>query len=132
MRRHHVNGLTDEQVTTLSETLRERHQTLRVQIRDELEQTHVQLAGRLGDIGDLSVADLTYDLELDRIDAQVKEIRAVERALQDIIDGTYGRCQDCEDSIGYRRLLAFPTASRCIACQERFERDYHTPGHTSP
>lgn len=36
--------------------------------------------------------------------------------------GEYGVCEDCGERVPYKRLLAFPTARRCLDCQERHER----------
>ena len=45
----------------------------------------------------------------------------VEAAMVRIEDGTYGTCVGCGAAIDPRRLLAYPTASRCHACQSRIE-----------
>ena len=34
----------------------------------------------------------------------------------------YGECADCGNPIPYARLVAYPAAKRCVACQERTER----------
>ncbi len=50
-------------------------------------------------------------------------LKKVEQAKQKILDGSYGECEDCGDDISQKRLLARPTASLCINCQEEKERD---------
>lgn len=52
----------------------------------------------------------------------VAEIEAIELALQRIASGEYGRCQSCAEDIPITRLLAFPAAMRCIACQTSTEK----------
>lgn len=49
-------------------------------------------------------------------------LKKVEEAKQKILDGTYGDCEDCGATISQKRLLARPTASLCISCQEEKER----------
>ena len=44
-------------------------------------------------------------------------------ALKRIEKGDYGICDECSDPIGYRRLIARPTAELCIVCKEEAERD---------
>lgn len=39
-------------------------------------------------------------------------------ALEKIANGSYGTCEDCEEPISQKRLLALPSAIRCIRCQE--------------
>jgi len=46
-----------------------------------------------------------------------KHLNQVEAALQAIADGSYGRCQHCQQPIPLERLQALPTAMMCVACQ---------------
>jgi DnaK suppressor protein len=50
------------------------------------------------------------------------EMAAVQAAQHRIHDGSYGRCSDCGLEIGHERLLAQPSAERCMHCQERAEK----------
>jgi RNA polymerase-binding transcription factor DksA len=45
-----------------------------------------------------------------------------ERALGRIDAGTYGVCESCGQPMGKARLLAFPRATLCVACQQHQER----------
>ena len=49
-------------------------------------------------------------------------MRRVERSLQDIEDGVYGLCDQCEEEISFERLKARPTARYCIGCKTRLEK----------
>ena len=49
-------------------------------------------------------------------------LKKVEEAKQKILEGSYGECEDCSSDISQKRLLARPTASLCIDCQEEKER----------
>ena len=49
-------------------------------------------------------------------------LREVERALQRIEEGTYGRCVDCGQPIPEKRLQALPWAARCVKDEERLEQ----------
>ncbi|MBW2282494.1 MAG: TraR/DksA C4-type zinc finger protein [Deltaproteobacteria bacterium] len=52
-------------------------------------------------------------------------IQKIDKALLQIEEGSYGRCQSCEEDIGSARLKARPVADLCIDCksqQERLER----------
>ncbi|MBK9178303.1 MAG: TraR/DksA C4-type zinc finger protein [Acidimicrobiales bacterium] len=48
-----------------------------------------------------------------------EQLGDVERALQAMADGAYGRCEQCGRDIGEARLEAVPTARRCIECAGR-------------
>lgn len=112
----------------LEQTLRARYAELREEVRQELleqdQHDYSDIAGKVHDPGDESVADLISDLELATIDRNLHEIRAIESALNHIAEGSYGRCEDCGETIAVERLKAYPTASRCIRCQERYENEH--------
>jgi len=45
-----------------------------------------------------------------------------ERALQRIDNKSYGRCEECGNSIGKARLQVFPRATLCMSCKAKEER----------
>ncbi len=49
-------------------------------------------------------------------------LHALDAALARIEAGTYGVCSGCGGEIGARRLVAFPWATLCLACQARAEK----------
>ena len=97
-----------------------RDETREVLTRSENE-SYADIAGRVGDLEDQSLADLLVDVNLAEITRDVQEIRAVERALKRISLGTYGVCVSCGQPIERERLEAYPTANRCAACQRAHE-----------
>jgi DnaK suppressor protein len=69
-------------------------------------------------------ASLTLD---DEITLAVVEQRArildqLNSALDDIDDGVYGLCRDCQRPIPDVRLAVVPFATRCVPCQTAYER----------
>jgi len=52
----------------------------------------------------------------------LQDVRDIAAARQRIAAGKYGECTDCGADIGYERLLAYPTAKRCIGCQREHEK----------
>ena len=56
-----------------------------------------------------------------------QKLELIERALQRISDGSYGRCESCGESISPERLEALPYATQCIGCQQRAERQARHP-----
>ena len=48
-------------------------------------------------------------------------LREVIDAQDRLIEGTYGRCAECQEQIEAKRLLANPTADLCISCQRSCE-----------
>ena len=122
-------ALTDKELASLSEQLRERHRVMLAVVRDEIQQSdrreYAKLIGVLpGDVGDQSVADTLADLNISIADRHVTELRAIEAAQSRIRNGTYGTCIDCGGEIGFDRLSAYPIAERCIQDQDRVEKTY--------
>jgi DnaK suppressor protein len=50
------------------------------------------------------------------LDAARRRLADVERALEQVEAGGYGRCEGCGRPIGDERLAARPSARTCIAC----------------
>lgn len=127
-------ALTRSQLEQLNKKLKEDYQTLLREVRDELENTGDQhridlLNSEPGDTGDESMANALADFNVAILDRHVKELRDIEAAFQRIRDGEYGVCMDCGNDVGFPRLQAYPTAKRCIVCQEKRERQYAQEGH---
>ena len=113
--------LNRDQINAFRENLELRFRELREEIRQALlqsdEQSYIELAGRVHDMEEASVADLLVDVSLADIDRHVGEIRDIDAALGRIATGTYGVCTDCGEGIEVARLEAHPTAKRCRPCQ---------------
>jgi DnaK suppressor protein len=63
------------------------------------------------------------ELALGTLARESSGLRETRAALRRIDDGSYGLCMDCEEEINLKRLTAVPWAARCIACQERADRE---------
>jgi len=119
-------ALTQDELAEVTNRLEGRYSSLLEEVRNELEQgenqQYVELLGRVpGDIGDESVADALADLNLGLIDRHIRELRDIEAARVRIRDGRFNLCTDCGQEIGFERLRAYPTATRCITCQSQRE-----------
>lgn len=65
----------------------------------------------------------TFARELDMtLEEQARDtLEQIDRALQRIADGTYGKCSNCAGEIPLARLEAMPEAELCLTCKEREE-----------
>lgn len=116
-----IQNLSDRQKAVLEEVRREYDQRGNQQL--------IELMGREpGDSGDISLADAVADLNILRTDRQVHELRDIEAAFARMKAGEYGICIDCGAEIPVQRLLAYPTAKRCMACQQRREQLFAQEG----
>jgi len=127
-------ALTQSQINQLAKKLNEDYKTLLREVRGELENSGNQhridlLNSEPGDSGDESMANALADFNLTILDRHIDAMRDIEAALQRIKNGEYGVCTDCGDEVAFDRLQVYPTAKRCISCQERREREYAHEGH---
>lgn len=126
-----AEGLTHEQFGELEGILRQRLREVRDRVAEELRRSdnehYIELAERVHDSGEQSVADLLADVNLLVIDQHIQEIREINAALGRISDEIYGVCVDCGTDINYERLKVQPTAKRCHACQVRHEQSHVQP-----
>ena len=117
---------TPADLQPLRERLLQRQQQLRDELRtvqDERDDAH-DMAGRdevhdAGEQGEQLSRDEVRRSEQER---DAAELRDIDAALQRFDENRYGECIDCAGVIALPRLQAQPSALRCIACQEAFEK----------
>lgn len=116
---------TPADTTALRAALEARQETLRAEVqavKAERTPAPTLVRGDLGDegeVGEQRTRDAVRSAEELRDTAELREIDA---ALRRIEDGSYGTCTDCGIEIPRERLHVRPTAQRCIDCQTRHER----------
>jgi DnaK suppressor protein len=121
-------NLTKQQLDKLRKQLLDRQRVLAGEVRDKREQAAAQVGdeamGVTGDAGDESVLRMNTDLDIQEASRDVEELNNIHAALRRIDDGSYGLCEECGQEIGFPRLQVQPTALRCIADQEKYEKTY--------
>lgn len=129
------NQLNDEQTHRLREQLENRFNALWKEIGSELKgsarEHFLKIAGEVRDLEDQSIADLFADLNMTILDKHVQETRDINSALIRIDKGTYDICSDCGESIDFDRLTAYPTAARCVRCQDVYEKTHRDGLHST-
>lgn len=118
--------LTKEQIGHFAKRIQARKTLLLEEIRQVLarssQEHEADLIGGVGDAGDAAATSLLREITESEVIRDVGEVRDIAAAEQRLASGRYGICIDCEEPIRYKRLDAYPTAKRCIACQERREK----------
>ena len=86
--------------------------------------SHLQQEGgaQEADLADRATTETDRALELRTRDRERKLISKIDAALERILDGSYGFCEETGEPIGVRRLDARPIATLSIEAQERHER----------
>jgi DnaK suppressor protein len=124
--------LTAADLERLKAALETRHLALRAEVRAQLQgsgdERVVGLRNRLDETDDWAVADALAELDIAGVRHALGELTEVDRALARMRDGSYGVCVDCGEAIAPARLAAYPTATRCIECQQTYEA---RPGRTA-
>jgi len=80
---------------------------------------------RHADITDLASFEADRNFELRIRDRERRLIGKMHEAVRMIDDGTYGICENCDEEISEKRLIARPVSTLCIKCkteQEKIEK----------
>ena len=75
------------------------------------------------DIIDQASSYTEKNVEIRTVNRQIKLISKIDAALKRLKDGTYGFCEETDDPIGLKRLIARPIATLCISAQEKHEKE---------
>ncbi len=120
-----MTTLTSSERDQLAKMMDKRKPVMREEIRAGLARMRVEgyeeLLSGTSDAGDESLASVLTDItnaEVVRDAAELQDILAAEARLA---AGTYAVCVDCDAAVPYARLAAYPTAKRCLHCQEIHE-----------
>ena len=122
--------LTANQITQLKTELGDRERLLRSEVRKAIHEKFGRDLPELESVGDdsaRSVADLLDDIDTGMMMRDVDELMAIEAAREAIKGGSYGTCVMCHGPIDFKRLIALPSAERCLPCQEQHERTTWKP-----
>ncbi len=117
--------LTPAERARIRSTLEIRRAALRTEVKAQMEGSGddrvVGLRNRLEETDDWAVADALAELDLAGLRHALDELTEVDAALARVGDDRYGVCTDCSDVIAPARLSAYPTATRCLECQQAHE-----------
>jgi DnaK suppressor protein len=115
-------ALTSGQIDDLKLLLQERERQLRATLDAELHvenPAHASITA--GSDADWTTADVDADTLIASAERHALALADTSVALDKVADGRYGVCESCGEAIGYARLLAYPSARRCLACQRTKE-----------
>lgn len=62
-------------------------------------------------------------LAVSNLDREYSQLQNARAALLRIQEGTFGACEQCDEDIHPKRLVAVPWAAFCIRCQEAIDRN---------
>ena len=119
--------LDQSQISILEKELDRQYVALLEEVREELAQSedrqYIELIGRTpADSGEASMGDVLADLNAILFDRHINQIRDIEAATTRLRENVYGICAECTEDIPFERLKAYPTAKRCVPCQQQRDR----------
>jgi DnaK suppressor protein len=124
-----TSPLTQSDRQQSEQRLRERRMALRMEIRETLRHAETdrdaQITGQSPDAQEHALADQLADVTDADVARDTEEIRDIEAALERLAAGKYGECLQCGARIPRSRLNVYPTAKRCLPCQQVHELAVH-------
>jgi DnaK suppressor protein len=87
---------------------------------------YTALADQVHDTKDHAIAQLLMESDDAELRRAASELQDIDASLQRVSAGTYGRCTSCGAEIPATRLAAYPTAKRCMPCQQEHEKNRQT------
>lgn len=113
--------LTQAQRTTLAKALDKLETEVRGKIRESMpqlaDQKYIDLVGVVYDTADEAMATMQEEVDHTLLEHYLQELKEIEAARARLESGEANACVDCGEEIGFRRLDAYPFATRCIHCQ---------------
>ncbi len=116
------SALTNDQLENLKSIVEEKLSGLIFKNVYKSEDFNLDNEDRSDDV-DLANADASNSQLLRFRNREVFYVKKLNKALKRMEKGKYALCEECEEPIGYQRLLARPTAEYCIVCKEESERE---------
>ena len=89
---------------------------------DALDCSNADKRGATTHMADISSDNSRHEMELRMLTEEGDVLTLIEDAIKRLVDGEYGRCQECGEMISEGRLAVRPYAIYCIKCKERHER----------
>jgi phage/conjugal plasmid C-4 type zinc finger TraR family protein len=103
----------------LEQDLRQRLHDIHVRLHQLHPRASAEIAAdvRRDDLCDSAQAMGALEAQTMSVERLTLAAQRITEALQRIADGTYGRCEECDEPIPPARLKAMPTATLCVRCQ---------------
>ncbi|HPK33772.1 MAG: TraR/DksA C4-type zinc finger protein [Ottowia sp.] len=117
-------ALTESQLKELKHLLMKRKDELNVQMEDN----RANLAPAENTAGSVSqdeagrLKNQTREVDEALTALDLAELRRIDRALEQMDEGSYGQCEECGCNIPFERLKVEPMTQHCVACKTKLEK----------
>ncbi len=96
---------------------------MRFHAEDALDCSNADKRGVTTHMADISGDNSRHEMQLRLMTEDGNVIDLIEDAIERLINGEYGKCQDCGEMIPEARLEIRPYAIFCVKCKSRHEAD---------
>lgn len=110
-----------ESVKKLKDQLIRRRDALQRALEGDLSLLRELHQEKTGDVLDAAADTVQDELNSQLIEAESRELGAIDEAIDRINRGVYGNCESCGKAIPLTRLRAIPYATDCIGCRRKAE-----------
>ena len=110
-----------ESIKKLREQLVRRRDALQRALEGDLSLLRELHQEKTGDVLDAAADTVQDELNSQLIEAESRELSAINEAIDRIKRGSYGTCESCGKPIPLTRLRAIPYATDCIGCRRQAE-----------
>ncbi len=89
---------------------------------DALDCSNADKRGVTTHMADVSSDNTRHEMELQMLTEEGNVLQLIEDAIKRLIDGEYGKCQECGEPISEGRLAIRPYAVYCVKCKSKHEQ----------
>ena len=91
-------------------------------VDEALDCSNAEKRGVTTHMADVSNDNSRHEMELRMLSEDGDVLKLIEGALKRLVDGEYGKCQECGEPISEGRLKIRPYAVFCVKCKTRHEQ----------
>ena len=97
-------------------------QQMQYHAEDALDCSNADKRGVTTHMADISSDNSRHEMELRLMTEEGNVLQLIEDAIKRLVDGEYGRCQECGEMISEGRLAIRPYAVFCVKCKSKHEK----------
>ena len=95
---------------------------MRYHVDEALDCSNAEKRGVTTHMADVSNDNSRHEMELRLLSEDGDVLKLIEEALKRLVNGEYGKCQECGEPISEGRLKIRPYAVFCVKCKTRHEQ----------
>ncbi len=119
----HFEGKDLEHYNALMRCLELVNSQFNSHVADALDCSNADKRGVTTHMADVSSDNSRHEMELRMLAEEGDVLKLINDALKRLIDGEYGKCQECGEPIPEGRLQIRPYAVYCVKCKSRHEAE---------